>query len=525
MKTCKRCERSLPLVKFSNVNSRGRKYRRNICRACEGAALAKNAASESDRPRRFTRPLAGVKRFLITSAQNATPVDPKFFAALEVAAKHMRAELVVIPLRYKNPTSIWSKNDERDDWWAAEVVPYLHNTRKKLCDNLVLAADVKTQPTAVSPLSGFEALTGAESCIIGHPKMQFKAIAAPTSQFPKILSTTGSCTKRNYSDTKTGKLGAFHHYLGAVVVEVEGKHFHLRQVNADREDGSFIDLDRVYSARGVRPAPPPLAIIFGDIHARFIDKKVERATFGPGGICDVLKPRARVWHDVFDGYSVNHHHLGNPFIAAAKASAKLGNVEEEVKFTVEFIAERTPKGCDSVVVASNHDDFLSRWIVAADWKHSGSNAEFYLETALAMERSSRMTPMGAVYADPFAHWVEKLKGTAPIRCLDIDESFVVADIECGYHGHAGPNGTKATMKNMARIGAKVVDAHAHTPGIEEGHYKVGTSTPRRLEYSRRGPSSWLNTHCLIYSNGKRALITIVEDSWHVPPSKRTEKQS
>lgn len=459
---------------------------------------------------RFARALSA-QRYLITSAQNATPVEPQFWAALKVAAKHLGAELVVIPLRYKNPTSVWSAQQEREDWWADEVLPFLFNQRKKLGPNLVLVGDVKIQPTATRPLSGFEALTGAESCIIGHPKMQFRSVPSPTGRFPKILSTTGSCTRRNFTDTKAGKLGAFHHYLGAVLVELDGKRFHLRQLNADRQTGEFIDLDTLYSPRGVRPAPPALGLVLGDTHARFADPAVDAATFGPGGIVDVVKPGKVVFHDLLDGYSVNPHHEGNPFIAAAKGSACMGGVLEEIKHAVQFVAERC-HGRQAVIVPSNHDNFLARWVISTDWRQSPANARFYLETALAMLKSTRMTAGGTATADPFKYWVDKLKGRSPIRCLEADERFELGGVECGLHGDRGPNGARGSLRNLSRIGARVISGHSHTPGIEEGHYQCGTSTPLKLEYNR-GPSSWLNTHCVVYANGKRTLITIVDGQW------------
>lgn len=468
---------------------------------------------DAEPPARYARPL-NATRYLVTWAQNATPVHEGFLASLQTAAKHLRAELVVVPGRYKNPTSIWSREQETEERWAPELEPYMFNVRRKLGHNLVLAADVKVQPTAGSPLTGFEALTGAESCIIAHPKMQLRSVAAPSSRYPKILSTTGACTRRNYTDSKAGKLGHFHHFLGAVVVELSGSQFRLWQVNADRVDGSFTHLDRHYTAKGHSAAPPALGLALGDTHVRTTDPGVDAATFGPGGIVEALRPRKLVWHDLFDGYSVNPHHAGNPFIAAAKLSAGWGNVREEVQAAVRFVAERTRPGIQSVIVPSNHDNFLSRWVIATDWRGNPGNAAFYLETARAMLASTRMGPGGAEYADPFTHWVGKLRGKAAIRCLARDESFKLGDIECGLHGDKGPNGARGSMKNLSRIGAKVISGHGHTPGIEEGHYRVGTSTPRALEYTG-GPSSWLNAHVVTYATGARALLVIVDGKWRL----------
>lgn len=493
------------------IRPRARKGSR--CRPCRTDEQRTRRARqrEAAAPRTFWRQLEG-QRFLVTSAQNATPVHAEFLATLKAAAKAMRAELVVIPLRYRNPTSTWSDKQETDEWWAPELEPYLFNGRKKLGPNLVLCADVKIQPTASNPLAGFQSLTGAESCIIGHPKMAFRSVPAPSGRFPKILTTTGSVTKKNFTDSKAGALGAFHHYLGALVVELDGRHFHLRQVNADRKTGEFIDLDRHYGPRGVTKAAPALGLVLGDTHARFACPKVDAATFGPGGIVERLNPEHVVFHDLFDGWSVNPHHEGNPFIAVAKHRSASGSVLSEIRHAVQFVAERV-KGRRAIIVPSNHDNFLSRWVINTDWRRSPGNAEFYLETAAAMVKSTRTASGGAEFCDPLIHWIEKLKGNAPIRCLAPDESFRLADVELGLHGDRGPNGSRGGLRNLSRIGARVITGHSHTPGIEEGHYQCGTSTPLRLEYTR-GPSSWLNTHCVVYASGKRALITIIDGEWH-----------
>lgn len=519
-KVCTKCERELPLIKFDKqpgvTGRRGSDGRRNICRKCRGSRQARAIAPTAEASPRFTRAL-NAQRYLITSAQNATPVHAPFLAALRTAAAHLGAELVIIPFRYKNPTSQWTQAQAEHERWAPEVTPFLFNTRKKLCANLVLAADVKVQPTASSPTTGFEGLTGAESCIIGHPKMQFRAVPSPLGKMAKILTTTGACTQRNYTDSKAGKLGAFHHFLGAIIVEIDGSTFHLRQLNADRITGEFTDLDTVYSPDGVKPAPRAAGLVMGDTHARFTDPAVERATFGHGGIVDVLRPRQLVYHDLLDGYAVNPHHMGDPFIAHAKALAGYGDPEAEVKHAVAFVADRLPRDTQAVVVASNHDDFLARWMRTADWKLMAPAPRlFYLRTAIAMLERTEMTAQGTEYEDPFRYWVGRLKGKAPIKALRKNESLKIAGVECSHHGHRGPDGTKATMKNMARVGAKLITAHRHSPGIEEAHYRVGTSTPRELEYTQ-GPSSWLNCHCVIYANGKRSLITIVEGAWRASP--------
>ncbi len=460
-------------------------------------------------PRRFFRPL-DAKRYIITAAQNATPVHAGFLKSLQTAASALKAELVVIPLRYKNPTSRWTASQQNEEQWAPELEPYLYNERKKLNSNLVLVGDVKTQPTASAPLTGFESLTGGESCIFGHTKIQLRAVPVPTGRFPKILTTTGACTLPNFTDSKAGALGAFHHSFGAVIVEIEGKTFHLRQINADKTDGSFTDLDKHYTAKYTVAAPPALALVMGDTHVRFTCPKVDAATFGPAGIVETLNPQTLVFHDVLDGDTVNPHQVGDPFLAEAKRRAGKTDIQAEIQEAVTFVGIRA-KGRRAVIVDSNHHDFLCRWINRTDWRQDLKNAAFYLETAQVLLKSATLTPHGGEYTNPFQYWVKKLGGSG-IRCLGPDESFKLAGIECGMHGHRGPNGARGSLKNLSRLGSRVISGHTHTPGIEEGHYQCGTSTPLRLEYTL-GPSSWLNCHTVLYASGKRSLITVIDGSW------------
>ena len=196
----------------------------------------------------------GAQRFVITSAQNATPVSPAYWDALQTYCKHNQAQLIVIPYRYKNPTSSWTAEQEDDEWWAPEVQPYLLSDRVDLSDSLVILADIKTQPTASRPLSGFQTFSGGKSAIVGHPKLELETVPTPQHKLPKILTTTGACTLPNYSDSKAGKVGTHHHTLGAAVVELDGDAFHLRQINATH-DGCFYDMTTYYMPHGVRTGP------------------------------------------------------------------------------------------------------------------------------------------------------------------------------------------------------------------------------------------------------------------------------
>ncbi|MFM1781349.1 MAG: hypothetical protein RLZZ181_114, partial [Pseudomonadota bacterium] len=57
---------------------------------------------------------------------------------------------------------------------------------------------------------------------------------------------------------------------------------------------------------------------------------------------------------------------------------------------------------------------------------------------------------------------------------------------------------------------KSVTGHSHTPQILRDVYVVGTSTDTKPDYGKGGPNSWMNTHCIVYPNGTRQLVNMIE---------------
>lgn len=489
------------------------------CKGCGFRPWSAQANEDAGIPKAAVRALhkrlvsaRGVQRYVITSAQNATPVHPEFFASLMSFCKERKAQLIVIPYRYHNPTSMWGARAKSQDWWADELTPYIYDRRRVMNKNLLLLGDIKTQPTAVNPLDGFESISGALSAIIGHPKLELTTVPTPQNRMPKILTTTGAVTIRNYIPSKAGKKGEFHHTQGACFVELKGKRFHMRQLNATR-DGSFIDLGYLYHPTEAPRWVGVTGIVLGDEHEEFMDPSVFRATFGPGGIVPTLRPKIIVRHDVHDFYSRTHWHTGEAFIEYVKHVTGTDDVEKALRKTAAYIDATTPKWARNVLVYSNHPDMLARWVKRADWKTDPRNAKFLLKTALAMLDGARMTETGARTIDPFAYWMKQwLACKDRTVFLDRDESYPIEGIECGYHGDYGLNGARGSRDSFAKIGTKVVIGHGHSPGIHEGAYQGGTMARLKLEFVR-GPSSWLATDTLIYPNGKRTLISIIDGEW------------
>lgn len=454
--------------------------------------------------------MKGKKKFVITSAQNATPVHKEFLKSLHTYCDKNDAFLIVIPYRYHNPTSVFA--DSSEDWWYNEVEPYLINTRIELSKNLVLLADIKLQPTAKTPLTGIEGFTSTASCIVGHPKYQLSSVATRQGDMAKLMSTTGSVTLKNYTNSKAGKVGNHHHVYGAAIVELDGDLFHVRHVSA-ADDGSFIDLDKEYTPTGVNKSENIEALVMGDLHHWFLDPSVDASIFGKDGVVNALKPKKLILHDVIDFYSASHHHRLEPFIKYAKHKFGKNNIKQEIEDFCDYLIERikNKKTLETFIIPSNHDDHMSRYIREVDWRTDPENSEFYLETALHMLRQTKFLTTGSETPKAFKYWLEKYLSDHQVKILDRDESLEIANVEHALHGDLGSNGSRGSVINLTKIGVKATIGHSHTPAVRDGVFCVGHCTGG-MEYAK-GPSSWLTSHCILYSNGKRTLIHSLKGRW------------
>lgn len=446
------------------------------------------------------------KTYVVTWAQNASPVHAGFLAALG----HYPGELLVIKGRYKNPTSIWLQEDQDDQWWAPELAEHLTARRIQLCKNLCVYGDVVTIPTAIRPLSGWEVFAGHNSGILGHPKRALETIPS-ARRMPRVLATTGAITEPNYTDSRAGKRGDAHHVFGALVVEVETSGtFHIRQITADKRTGAFTDLDRVYTAQGVKDAPRALVLTLGDLHVGQEVQEVQAATME---LIQLVQPRHLVLHDVLDFRTRNHHDKTLRALYG-KALLKVKNEVEAAVFTLGYYSGLKPK-MQVHVVRSNHDEALERWLEEANPKADPVNAGYWFD--LNARLCAGFDATGS-WQDAFAMEAERLK-LRGVHFLARNEDLTIADVAYGWHGDKGPNGSRGSSLAYAKLGAKTVTGHSHSPKIVDGNYTVGVTAKLDQGYNLT-PSSWAHAHAVQYADGKRALVLIVNGRFRAPARKK-----
>lgn len=466
------------------------------------------------------------KRFVLTVAQNNTHVHKGFLEALHAYCLVNDAQLLVARCTYnKNGFQNLSKESE-GLWYDPELTPYLVPTNSimlsgpdwsKEYEPIVFCADLDILPTAIRPLSGLQNYTRAESCVVPHVKVAMESVPTSlgTEDTPKMMYTTGAVTQRNYIQRKAGQKADFHHVYGALVVEFNDAngHWYARQLAASTH-GGFYDLDKYYSSDGVTAGHRPLTMVAGDLHLphRMGGYALHNTFASDTSPLAVLKPRNVFLHDCIDFYAQNYHnrksmrHSIEAGISVRNASTELDRAKQDLMGIAEY-CKKASAGMH--IVWSNHMDALIRWVEEAQWNEvCREDAELLLR----LQRKAVLYPRTGLPSERDSADAAIFKEALGFYPLERSNTSEVKGVLHGLHGHLGPNGARGNPANLNSIGSKVTCGHGHSARIIDGVYQVGVTCPVRLNYNK-GPQAWSVTHCIMYPNGKRSLITIKGGAW------------
>lgn len=457
------------------------------------------------------------RTLVFTSAQSNTKLHEPFFNALLHYCSVRNAELHISRYTYNKSAfanaSVKPDSKEASDddalWYDPRIMPYVSDESLEITPDLVWCGELNIMPTAARPLTRFRTYTRRASSIIPHAKMAMESVPTMKDDPTKFLYTTGTVTLRNYIQKAAGQIAEFHHVFGALVVEVDHYgHWWARQLNADKT-GRFYDLDREYTPEGKMPRERVHAITHGDIHGCKLNADVARAMWGTkrsAGAVDVLEPHEQHFHDTVDFTPRNHHNIDDPHFMHDTLRNGNPSVEAEFSAVGKFLGSTAfREWSQHYIIVSNHDQAVLRWLKNPAAASDPENALFWHKMNAkcyeAQERGERPRPFRDALRRHLSH-----NKQPRFTFVHEDESHrIVGDIECGLHGHLGPNGASGTPKNLAVIG-KANTGHTHSAGIVDGVYTAGVYGELDMGYNK-GPSSWSHSAVLTYRNGKRAIIT------------------
>lgn len=447
-------------------------------------------------------------KFVVTTAVTGCGLDTKAYDSVKQYCKANDAALLV--LVSSDPASNLDRGSlGRIDKRLTSEAIVLEDTH--LNSNIFLST-VKLSAKHIDPITSLTRVGQREgSFIYASPKQRLKASPVSNVKMPHFLMTTGAITipdytSTNYMSNRTAYIATHDHVMGAVVVEIgDSDEYHFRQIQFDKS-GSFIDLGRQYDGKKIKSIRPE-AFVLGDWHAGStcpMAKQVWKS------VCKDLKPKRLFMHDLFDGRSINHHEAQNIDSLAKRAELGHLNLLDELKLVARDLEELKSWTDELIVVKSNHDEFLDRFLQKGNFSGDPHNYKTFLK--LAYEKVDKNV-------DPLIYGVEELAGlddkvAKAITWLERDEDYIIAGIQLGAHGDKGANGSRGGLKQMEKAYGNSVTGHSHSPEVIRGAWQVGTSSTLKLSYNV-GPSSWLNTSCLVYPNGQRQLINAIDGNYKI----------
>ena len=465
-----------------------------------------------------------VKRYILTSAQNNTFVHEDFWDNVLALKAHYNAALLVGTFSYnqnnfgklavKNGTK---KAFETELWYDPAIAPYISDAPRLLAPGLRWSGNMNILPTEDNPISGLETYGGSDSVIFPHTKIEMRSIATMPDMPVKMIYTTGAITLMNYLQKKLGIKAEHHHRYACLIVEVDGKgDWWVRQVAA-RKNGKVIqDLNiLIEDGEVVSTEAKAEAITWGDLHAAIAQPEVVDASLT---MLDTLQPKYQFLHDIMEGASTNRHLQGKlePYKRFHTWLRGLHRVDEELRQTKVIVEKYLRPWCKTVVPDSNHDRaWLRSWLENYDYRFDPANSELFLRLQnYAYAEIRKGTLPKNINLTKHAFEAEAGLKVGAVKFLLADESFEVKEVECGCHGHLGPNGSFGSPTNLSKIGKKATTAHTHSCGIFHGLYVAGTSTKLTKDWTyTSGPSSWSHSHVVLYANGQRTIITFKNGKW------------
>ena len=178
-----------------------------------------------------------------------------------------------------------------------------------------------------------------------------------------------------------------------------------------------------------------------------------------------------------------------------------GDVRAEVEGTAKFLGATKREWSECLVVASNHDQMLTRWLRESDFREDPQNALFFLERSLELHRRLRRGE------DTDGFFEETMRVSSPerlqgVKFLTDGESHRIHGVEVAIHGHKSVDGKPGGMQALERLGLRATIGHTHRPTTRGGLYSTGVCCAD-LNYARGPLTAWAVAHVVTYRGGAR----------------------
>ncbi len=451
----------------------------------------------------------GHRVFVITTAVVGKKVDPDFYAAIKTYCEARGAKLLIMPC-----ADVRGSHKQID--WAFD--PLLTGetfiTKTTWLNSNLFLSNIHVSAKQIKPTTGLTRMTRDGSCILASPKqfLEFVAVSPSKERVPRALMTTGAITEANYENDfymsqRTSAIAEFDHLMGAIIVEVvDDELYHFRQIQMC-EGGSFVDLGIRYSSDGVDHLTVESLLHFygGDWHAGDTDPELKPVVLK---FMRDMKVVDAFYGDFYNGHSISHHHIGRPTKLSMKYRERRSDLVEELQIGIVDMKLILDSISGTLyLIRGNHDEVLERYL--DEGRYHGDIVNHYAALQMAIDMHDGKNPLEEAYkrfdVNGDVDW-------SRVVFLTREESLLIGGVEMATHGDKGNNGARASLQSQETATGACIVGHAHSPAIFRGVFRVGTFTKLNLEYNV-GPSSWMQTGCLITEFGERQLINFINGEY------------
>ena len=436
-------------------------------------------------------------KYIVTNVQYNARVNANFLRNIQTFAKVHGVDKLLTFVQ----NGSYHEEDEIDTqvFEGKSGVPGFETIDNLTLNSNLRLKDMKILAQQINPMTGMTTkLCRDYTYIMPSAKIRYQSVANTTTK-PRAMMTTGNLTKPNYKlHTAQGRKAMEQHQYGFVFVEViNNRIFTTYQVEATK-NGDFYYLNERYQV-GKKTIVQPEAIILGDWHTGVTDPKARAHSIAT---LKLLKPKVVVFHDIFDGNSINPHKQGQLLEALHDFSIKRDSLDKELQEVfkeVQFFSKMFPK-IQFLVAESNHDIFLRRYI----------DAKLFMDTPQNFLHVIKMIPELMTETKPTLQVGLELFGKLPsnFHFAKEDEEYRVRGVNLSAHQHLGINGSRGTAISFSNYNLKQIGGHTHTPALFANSMTVGTNTYLRQRYMH-GPSSHMHCNGILYADGKYGLLPFV----------------
>jgi hypothetical protein len=446
-------------------------------------------------------------KYVISSAQAFAEPNKEFLETLKNYATVNNAKLLILPMIGNS-----AKEDKKFENFHQEIRNLDLIMGDYKLNNNISIQNFEVRPYQVDPITGLQRFAQrGQSKIFASPKQRWQYIPHSNKKIPKALITTGAITLPNYATgddvsaerRRLGNIAKLDHEYGAIFIEVEDdKIYHWRNLMS-QANGKFSDLFKEYNGVKVNRVTP-LAMVAGDWHNGYTNKKVRKATLE---MITKSVPDNLMLHDFFDGHSISHHAdkaLISERIIEGKNKHNL-DLELELKQAYNELIKIHNASPDTNIylVQSNHLEFLNRWLDEGRFMQDNLNRKIGIELANLYAKGNNPVEVGI-----------RMFGELPkkITFLNRWADFKVNGYQLASHGDIGPGGGRGNLASKEKDYGKSITGHVHKSEKLRQTFTVGCMLPLNMYYTKGSPVAWTNSNAFVYKTGVQ-IVNIIEGKY------------